>query len=104
MDGRFICDFFAGRIFMRIWLMIATASLLAVGCSSNTSQQSVGTNEIPAAVQGAFYTEHPYAQMNSPQKISNDDGSSSYKIPYTRPDGTKGSATYAATGELQKDQ
>jgi hypothetical protein len=89
---------------MRFWLTFVTAALLTVGCSSSTSQQSVDSNQVPAAVQGAFYTEHPYAQMDGPDRISNDDGSVSYKIPYTRPDGTKSSATYAQTGELQKDQ
>jgi hypothetical protein len=89
---------------MRYCLAILTAAILLGGCSSNTNKQSISDNQVPAAVQGAFYTEHPYAQMNSPDRISNDDGSVSYKIPYTRPDGTKGSATYAQTGELQKDQ
>jgi hypothetical protein len=89
---------------VRYCLTILTASLLVAGCSSSTTNQSIGTNQVPAAVQGAFYTEHPYAQMNGPDRVSNDDGSVSYKIPYTRPDGTKGSATYAQTGELQKDQ
>jgi hypothetical protein len=88
---------------MRFWLTIVAAGLLA-GCSSNSNQQGIDSNQVPAAVQGAFYTEHPYAQMNGTDRISNDDGSVSYKIPYTRPDGTKGSATYAQTGELQKDQ
>ncbi len=89
---------------MRFWLTIVAAGLLAAGCSSNTSQQGVSPNQVPAAVQAAFDTEHPYAQMNNPQRISNEDGSVSYQIPYTRPDGTKGSATYAPSGELQKDQ
>ncbi|MGD0462484.1 MAG: hypothetical protein ABSB74_08350 [Tepidisphaeraceae bacterium] len=89
---------------MRFWLTIVAAGLLLGGCSSSTSQQGVEANQVPAAVQGPFYTEHPYAQMNNPKRISNEDGSVSYQIPYTRPDGTKGSATYAPTGELQKDQ
>ena len=58
---------------------------------------------IPAAVQGAFYSEHPYAKMNNPTQVTNDDGSTSYKIPYTRPDGTTGTATYAQMGELLSD-
>jgi PBP1b-binding outer membrane lipoprotein LpoB len=89
---------------VRYRLTILTAAMFIAGCSSNTTNQSISDNQVPAAVQGAFYTEHPYAQMNSPNRVSNDDGSVSYKIPYTRPDGTKGSATYAQTGELQKDQ
>jgi hypothetical protein len=89
---------------MRFRLTTLAAALIACGCSSTMPGQGIQPNEVPAAVQGAFYTEHPYAQMNNPARISNDDGSLSYKIPYTRPDGTKGSATYAQSGELQKDQ
>jgi hypothetical protein len=55
-------------------------------------------------VRGAFYSEHPYAQIDRSTKQSNSDGSASYEIAYTRADGTKGTATYAPTGEIQKDQ
>ncbi|HEX4056136.1 MAG TPA: hypothetical protein VHX86_17885 [Tepidisphaeraceae bacterium] len=91
---------------MRIWLAIVAAGLLAAGCSSTSdgSSEGIEPKSVPAAVQGAFYTEHPYAQMNHPKKDTDSDGSVSYEIPYTRPDGTKGNATYAQTGELQKDQ
>jgi len=73
------------------------------GCTNNSTSQTVQPNQIPAAVQGAFYSEHPYAKVNHPTKITNDDGTTSYQIPYTRPDGTTGTATYAEMGELQKD-
>ncbi len=91
---------------MRNWLMIILLGLCAVGCSSTSggSSEGIQPNQVPAAVQGAFYTEHPYAQMNHPKEDTASDGSVSYIIPYTRPDGTKGQATYAQTGELQKDQ
>ena len=71
----------------------ALLGVVAAGCSSGSS-----------AVEGAFYSEHPYAQIDQLSKQSNSDGSSSYEITYTRPDGTKGNATYAPTGELQKEQ
>ena len=86
---------------MRWCLLLILAGL--AGCSSDNSSQKVQPNQIPASVQGAFYSEHPYAQINNPTKVSNQDGSTSYQIPYTRPDGTKGTATYAEMGELQKD-
>lgn len=91
---------------MRNWLAMVVAALLAAGCSSSSggSSEGIEPKEVPAAVQAAFDTEHPYAQMNNPKKETDSDGSVSYEIPYTRPDGTKGTATYAQTGELQKDQ
>jgi hypothetical protein len=89
---------------MRSVIAVVVAGYLAFGCSSNTSKTNVTVNQIPAAVQGAFYTEHPYAQMNHPQKVTDADGSVSYLIPYTRPDGTTGKVTYAPTGEEQSGQ
>jgi hypothetical protein len=91
---------------MRNWLLMAAIGLLLAGCSvsAKSSKASIEVNQIPAAVQGAFDSEHPYAQINDPIRISNQDGSVSYQIPYTRPDGTKGTATYAPTGELQNDK
>jgi uncharacterized lipoprotein YajG len=89
---------------MRSWMAIAAAGLLVAGCNSSTTTVQIQPRAVPAAVQGAFYTEHPYAQMNHPRQETNIDGSVSYVIPYTRPDGTKGKATYAPTGEEQKDQ
>ena len=86
---------------MRWFLLLALIGL--VGCSSDNSSQKIQPNQIPVAVQGAFDSEHPYAQINNPTQVSNQDGSTSYKIPYTRPDGTKGTATYSQMGELQKD-
>jgi hypothetical protein len=72
------------------WALLA---VLAAGCSSSSS-----------AVEGAFYSEHPYAHIDRSTEQSNADGSTSYEIAYTRADGTKGTATYAPTGEIQKDQ
>ena len=92
---------------MRYWPAIILAGILLVGCSSssdNSRKEDVEPNDVPAAVQGACYAEHPYAKMDHPQRISNDNGSTSYEIPYVRPDGTKGKATYAPTGDLQVDQ
>jgi hypothetical protein len=73
-------------------LFWALLGVMAAGCSSGSS-----------AVEGAFYSEHPYAHIDRSTTQSNSDGSTSYEIAYTRPDGTKGTATYAATGELQKE-
>jgi hypothetical protein len=102
MDERFICNFFSfTEAVMRWWLLLALVGL--AGCSSELSNQKIQANQIPAAVQGAFFSEHPYAQINDPAKVLNQDGSTSYRIPYTRPDGTKGTALYAEMGELQKD-
>jgi len=70
----------------------ALLGVMAAGCSSGSS-----------AVEGAFYSEHPYAYIDRSTTRSNSDGSTSYEIAYTRADGTKGTATYAATGELQKE-
>ena len=86
---------------MRWYVLLILAVL--VGCASDNSSQKVQPNEIPAAVQAAFDSEHPYAKMNNPTKVSNEDGSTSFKIPYTRPDGTTGTATYAQMGELLSD-
>ncbi len=77
------------------------------GCASSSTSgtsQSVNPQDVPAAVQAAFYSEHPYAQMDHPSKHKTWDDWTYYEIPYTRSDGTKGDATYAPTGEIQKDQ
>jgi hypothetical protein len=71
----------------------AVLGVVAAGCSSGSS-----------AVEGAFYSEHPYAHIDRSTTQSNADGSTSYEIAYTRADGTKATATYAPTGEIQKDQ
>jgi hypothetical protein len=72
------------------WAMLG---VMAAGCSSGSS-----------TVEGAFYSEHPYAHIDRSTTLSNSDGSTSCEIAYTRADGTKGTATYAPTGEIQKDQ
>ena len=89
---------------MRNWMTIAVASLLMLSCSSNTNSTDIKPTAIPAAVQGAFDTEHPYAQMNHPKSLTATDGSVTYLIPYTRPDGTSGKVTYAPTGEILSGQ
>jgi hypothetical protein len=71
----------------------ALLGVVAAGCSSGSS-----------TVEGAFYCEHPYAHIDRSTLQSNADGSTSYEIAYTRADGTKATATYAPTGEIQKDQ
>ncbi|MGD1275752.1 MAG: hypothetical protein ABR964_00840 [Tepidisphaeraceae bacterium] len=71
-------------------------------CSSDT--KSISNNQVPAGVQAAFDAEHPYAKMNHPSVRSNANGASDYVVPYTRPDGTTGQATYSSSGELLEDK
>lgn len=82
--------------------------VLGVGaCSQNSTSQSTVTinpNQIPQAVDAAFYSEHSYAQMSKPIQEAGADNQTIYTIPYTRSDGSKGVATYSSFGELEKDQ
>lgn len=93
---------------MRTWAAIVLSGILLAGCTTTSSdivsKDSIDPNNVPSAVQGAFFAEHPYAKMDHPSKLTSDKGVVSYEIPYVRPDGTKGKATYAETGDLQIDQ
>ena len=86
----------------------AIALLIAAACSatakSGSSSVTINTNQVPAAVQGAFYSQHPYAQMSKPIQQTSADNDTIYTIPYTRTDGTKGTATYTSMGVLENDQ
>lgn len=90
---------------MRRWRWAAIgggAMMLGVlaACSSSDTK-SINNNQVPAGVQAAFDAEHPYAKMNSPSVRSDN---STYVIPYTRPDGSTGQATYSPSGELLDDK
>jgi hypothetical protein len=88
-------------------LMVLGLAVLA-GCSSasfskNGNSITIKNNEVPAAVQGAFASEHPYAKMTEPKKVTDSDGVVTYVVPYTRADGSTGSASYSDMGELKSD-
>jgi hypothetical protein len=81
--------------------------LFAAACSHGSTSQTTVTinrNQVPASVQGAFYSEHPYATMSGPIQEASADNQTVYIIGYTRTDGSKGTATYTSFGELQKDE
>jgi hypothetical protein len=87
----------------------ATILLFAAACSttakSGSSSITINPNQVPAAVQGAFYSQHPYAQMTKPiQQSTDNDNQTIYTIPYSRTDGTKAIATYTSMGVLESDQ
>jgi ABC-type Fe3+-hydroxamate transport system substrate-binding protein len=87
--------------------LTALALALMSGCSgtvsSNNSTVTIRPNEVPAAVQGAFDSEHPYAKMNEPKRVTNSDGVITYVIPYTRTDSSTGTASYSDMGELKSE-
>ena len=72
----------------------ALLCVLAAGCSSDK-----GDNDVPTAVKGAFYSEHPHAEIDRPTTRTSSDGQTRYEIPYTRADGTRGIAVYSSMGE-----
>jgi hypothetical protein len=81
--------------------------LLLVACSSNSNAPTTTTimaNQVPAAVQSAFSAEHPYAQMSMHVEQTQTNKGYVYKIPFTRTDGSTGTATYTSSGELIKDE
>jgi hypothetical protein len=91
---------------MRNGILILAALCLAAGCATNSSggkSSSISQSQVPQAVQAAFNSEHPYAEMNHPKTYSDCDGNTVYEIPYTRSDGTTGTAKYGAMGELMFD-
>jgi hypothetical protein len=95
---------------MRNRILISAVLCLAAGCATDSSKgksSEINQSQVPQAVQAAFDSEHPYAEMNHPKTYSDCDGNTVYEIPYTRADGTKGTARYGPMGELvfemQKD-
>jgi hypothetical protein len=88
------------------------AACLAFGCAASDSKSNVSAadgnaianNQIPAGVQAAFASEHPYGTIQNPREISDNNGPTAYVIPYTRPDGTKGTVTYSPSGVLLSDK
>jgi hypothetical protein len=112
MDDRFICkhDVKGMKVrLMRNRILITAVLCLAAGCASHNKNQTsdISESDMPQAVQAAFGSEHPYAKMDHPKKCTDKDGKTVYEVPYTRPDGTSGTAKYGAMGELivevQKD-
>jgi hypothetical protein len=83
------------------WIGVFCGGLLAGCTAENTSRPA---ENIPAAVTAAFSAEHPYATIDHPKELDMQDGSTRYEVPYQRPDGTKGEATYAPSGELIRDK
>jgi hypothetical protein len=93
---------------MRNGILIAAVLSLAAGCcTSHSKSTDMSEGDMPQAVQAAFGSEHPYAKVDHPKKITDHDGNTVYEIPYTRTDGTTGTARYGESGELmvevQKD-
>jgi len=88
---------------MRSGITILATLIMAAGCASNSSggkSTEISDSQVPKAVEAAFDSEHPYAVMNHPKTYSDCDGKTVYEIPYTRPDGTTGTARYGPMGEL----
>jgi len=95
----------------RIWMAALLTAWLACGCSSNNTTpttspaassdgRAISQSDIPSAIVAAFAAEHPYDKIHDPREVSDSDGTTRYIIPYTRPDGSEGSLTYAPTGEV----
>jgi uncharacterized lipoprotein len=88
-------------------MMIGLAAVcLLAGCETNSSggkSTEISDGDVPTAVVAAFKSEHPYAEMNHPKTYTDNNHNTVYEIPYTRPDGTTGTARYGAMGELLMD-
>ena len=81
--------------------------LCVAACSHNSNGPTtvnINANQVPTAVQSAFSAEHPYAQMDKPIQQTQTNHGAIYKIPFTRTDGSTGTATYTSFGELLKDE
>jgi hypothetical protein len=90
--------------------MLLTAAL-ASGCASGGGSQpttapstepqgkAISVSDLPTAIIAAFTAEHPYDKIHDPRQIDDSNGATRFLVPYTRPDGTEGSLTYAPTGE-----
>jgi hypothetical protein len=92
---------------MKKYLSVLVLFLAACGSNSNSNAPTTATimpNQLPTAVQSAFSAEHPYAQMSMHVEQTRTDKGYVYKIPFTRTDGSTGTATYTSYGELIKDE
>jgi hypothetical protein len=86
-------------------VLLIAAAACSTTAKSGSSSITINTNQVPSAVQGAFYSQHPYAQMTKPiQQTTDNDNQTIYIIPYSRTDGTKAIATYTSMGVLEQDQ
>ncbi len=83
-------------------ISILTFTAMLAACSQ--TGQTIGDNQIPAGVNAAFTAEHPYAKMDHPTEKQHQNGPAAYVIPYTRPDGTRGEASYSPAGVLLEDK
>jgi hypothetical protein len=92
---------------MRNGILAAAIFSQAVGCAGHSKYTDMSESDMPQAVQAAFGSEHPYAKVDHPKTYSDCDGKTVYEIPYSRADGTTGTARYGSSGELlvevQKD-
>jgi hypothetical protein len=92
---------------MKKYFSMLLLCLAACSNNSNSNGQNTTTiqpNQLPTAVQSAFSAEHPYAQMNMHVEQTKTNHGDTYKIPFTRTDGSTGTATYTSFGELIKDE
>jgi hypothetical protein len=88
---------------MRNGILVFAMFCLAAGCATSSSggkSSEISESQVPRAVQAAFVSEHPYAEMNHPKTYSDCNGNTVYEIPYTRNDGSTGTAKYGSMGEL----
>jgi hypothetical protein len=74
------------------------------GNSSSNNSREISESQIPTAVQAAFFSEHPYATINHPHQLSDQNGNDTYLLPYTLSGGATGSATYSESGTLLNGQ
>jgi hypothetical protein len=94
---------------MRKTILISAILCMAAGCATSSSssgaqkESDISEAQVPKEVQAAFDSEHPYAQMNHPKTYSDCNGDTVYEIPYTRQDGSTGTAKYGSMGELMFD-
>jgi hypothetical protein len=78
--------------------MCVIFAALAFGCAYSSKPAS--EDSLPSGVLAAFNAEHPYAKIHNSNVRTEKDGQESYVIPFTRPDGTEGSARYTEAGVL----
>jgi hypothetical protein len=89
------------------WTVSLVTAWLACGCASTSTAppttspqgQAITVSDVPTAIIAAFTAEHPYDKIHDPRQITDANGATRFIIPYTRPDGSEGSLTYAPTGE-----
>jgi hypothetical protein len=92
-------------------VLLLTAAL-ASGCASSGAApqpttapstqpqgKAISVSDLPEAIIAAFTAEHPYDKIHDPRQIDDSNGATRFTVPYTRPDGSEGSLTYAPTGE-----